>query len=1300
MAKKISSNDIFSEEDIFRGVRASAEETIKMMEALRKEVEGTAQDLKKSIGGAKFDSVKAIENVVKVQQKSNKLTKEAIQIDKLKSEADAKRMRAIQELEKIEQQKLNTESKAIRVAEQKAKQQERMNKQREKAIKQSKNEASAYKKLEKNTRDLKNQSKELGAEMLLLEQSGKKNTAQYQKLSKQYRKVTASAKAGDKQLKKLDKTVGDNFRSVGNYKSALAGLQRGLGQLGLAFGVAQIFRTGSEAIIGFQQSVQDLSAITGASGEDLKFFKEQARELGIEVEGGATAVVEAYKLIGSAKPELLENARALNEVTKSAVLLSQASGLELPDASIRLTSALNQFKAPAEEAGRFINVLANGAKFGSKEIPAVTDALLKFGGVADTFNVSIEESVAMIELLGPSFKESAEVGTALRNIMIKMSAPEGTPKLAKAFAEAGINVEKMSDKSLSFEERVRTLLPLLEDENAMIKVFGTQNIIGAKAMLTQVDAMTDMTEKMHTLGTVQDQANKRTDTLGHAILKLKNTFVDLFIGLANNEGAMQGFTDSLKWLANNLPMIITILGKLIRTYVVYQATLKAIQVSTFLYNNVLKAGAYQISKNIKGTRAYRLEQIKLARATKDSKKQTTALAQSLKSMGLMAVIGLVTELAVRWYDVASGARNARMEAEQYAKAEERAQKKLNSEQKYWRDIEKEELLEIREREADGEITSQRARELEITTKKQIAQQFEQLAKEREKDIALVVRLSDEMANLQALGRKNGAGTILKRSLEVRGELNTALMTLAQTEGYIEGTAFVSNFLGDASEEEQLLAQSAGVISQFQKEIDGYVESQEDYNMQARELAINVKTGNKEFTKFEGTLSSTTKSYEDINKEFPKLNGYISKQTQLLQELKEIEQDRVLLAKDDAIELEYENQLRMIRETGEFDATHLNSLIEEKVALEKQYIDQRTQYEQSALDVKYKREKQARKDSLKAQYDALILGAGTNQKAIDEIDANYKIQQDLLANQEIERAKDVESQKQNIYQNGINDKLEAEQNGYDSMSGMLESFVQETADLGADATKKVFQSMAEFVKASADFFIQQSNRKIEQMNKEISQAEKNADLYRELAKNGNISAKESLAEQQDIINEANKRKLAEEKKQQRLRLMESVFNTYNSKVQADVENPLAETIRDVSLLYQFINTLPGFFDGTEDTGTNGKGVDGKGGFQAILHPNERVIPKSLNDKLTGLSNEELTQIAMDYKNGVVVAGAEQSASALELALVVNGLKEIKDEIRNKPETSIELGQITSSLMEVVKTSKKGNSVVYNRFKIRK
>ena len=158
----------------------------------------------------------------------------------------------------------------------------------------------------------------------------------------------------------------------------------------------------------------------------------------------------------------------------------------------------------------------------------------------------------------------------------------------------------------------------------------------------------------------------------------------------------------------------------------------------------------------------------------------------------------------------------------------------------------------------------------------------------------------------------------------------------------------------------------------------------------------------------------------------------------------------------------------------------------------------------------------------------------------------------------------------------------------------------------------------------------------------------------------------------------------------------LFRSYASK---DPDTALVKTIRDASLLQAFIQSLPMFYDGTEDTGVNGKGIDGKGGFHAILHPNERVIPKSLNDQIGSLTNEELTRLATQYQSGRLV-GQDVAHSSLELAVLVNEMKDLKEIIRRKPETNIELGEITQSAMEIVKSTRQGNTTVYNRFKVRK
>ncbi|HUW21514.1 MAG TPA: phage tail tape measure protein, partial [Candidatus Bathyarchaeia archaeon] len=108
----------------------------------------------------------------------------------------------------------------------------------------------------------------------------------------------------------------------------------------------------------FEEVGSNLSAITGLMGEDLDFLKRKAIEMGGSTTKSSVDTLKAFKLIASAKPELLNNASALAATTKEAIALSEASGLELPAAAEALTTSLNQFSLSADQSSRVINVLA------------------------------------------------------------------------------------------------------------------------------------------------------------------------------------------------------------------------------------------------------------------------------------------------------------------------------------------------------------------------------------------------------------------------------------------------------------------------------------------------------------------------------------------------------------------------------------------------------------------------------------------------------------------------------------------------------------------------------------------------------------------------------------------------------------------------------------------------------------------------------------------------------------------------------------------------------------------------------
>ena len=1300
MAKKINSRDLFEKEDIFEGIRLSAQKTLEELNKVDQQFKQIAQSMRTALGSTQTNTTAGIQSFTKATEDANKAVENSIQIEKLKAQATQQALKAEQEREKVAQQKIRTQSAQ-------AKEQERLNKIQERSTRTAQNEANAYKRLEKNTRDLKNESKRLGAEMLALERAGKQNTDAYRKLSAQYQTVTSSAQRGDAQLKKLDKTVGDNFRNVGNYASAMGKLNNILGAFGVAFGVqavAQVFRTGAEAVVEFDQAISDLQAITGASGKDLEYYREQANLLGNEVEGGASAVVEAYKLIGSAKPELLANAEALNSVTKSAITLAQAAGISVPDAAKNLTDAMNQFGASAEDADKFINVLAAGSKFGAVEIPQVTDALLKFGAVAKTSGVSIEETGALIEALGERGLKGAEAGTALRNVMLKLSAPDALPRKAiKKLTELGINFDTLKDKSLSFTDRLRALTPILSDQAALVKTFGTENAVAATNLIQLTDRTDELRNKMTGTNTAYEQAEIRTATLGHAVMELKNAFLGVFTSINTGGGAMKSVVSSIQFLAENLGTIIKVVGNLLRMYV----TFKAATMAQTLANGALSSSFVKVVQRVGVMKA---SLIGLQRGF-------GALKTAFMSNPFGILMTAAVEIYAHFDDIKALFGSVTKESQKLGKSQQDVASYSEKSAEFVAKEGTEFMKLTTELKSTNEGSEERSRLINEINKKygttlknmKSERDFQEQINGEVKNYINFLKLKFKAQSLNEAMQNN-----FNKQLEIEAEINRLNMTI-MAEGAAGGRqAEVVKAKKRQAELRMELEQTQGRFEGYAESLQKVEENLKGSNYNQSKYNDTLGEGNDELDENGKIIKNNGKATKQANTEFKKHNDYLSKQADLLEKLADIERKRKIAEIQKNIEAEIQLQSDKIKKTGEFDLTEFKRLIEEKNKLEIDRILNSADFEQEQNEIKYQREKQSRIDALEDEYKTLTKGAQGNQAALKKIDENYLIEKQKLANEEVLIFNDVIEENKAITKNAT-DEIDALNNAsLDLTKKTNEDFLKEVEEFNTkkvegtkEATDKELEDLKKaeeekraIVQTTSEFFQKQSDKRIEQYENEISAAEQQYEVLKELASAGNINASESLAEQQRIIDEANRKKAQEQQRQQRIKLAESVYSTYSQKVEAGSKNPLAETIRDTTLLQQFINSLPAFMDGTEDTGTNGKGIDGKGGFQAVLHPNERVIPKHLNEQIGAISNVDLARIAQEYNNGKIVEGGNQTRSALEFAVLVNELKDLKSVIQDKPETNIELGQITNSVMEIVQSRKQGNSVTYNRFKVRK
>lgn len=375
----------------------------------------------------------------------------------------------------------------------------------------------------------------------------------------QKREQTIAAKQALDEYKGSLNTVKTSFKDMlaGASGVAVGVVMGNLVQGGLQYitsAISSVFKFNSE----LEKSVKNLSAITGATGQDLEYLKQKAIAMGASGSRSATEYVEAMKLIGSAKPELLANKEALVAVTEAAKLLANASGLQLPDASKRLTDALNQYAAPASEAAKYVDALAAASKYGAAEVPEVTDALLAFGSQAKSANINIYESAAAIELLAEKGIKGSEAGTQLRNVFLRMNAVNALPKEAIDSLKAyGVNTAILTDNTLSLEVRLKEFAKISSDTTALVNVFGKENFNAGQIVLQNIPRYAELAKQVKEQGVASTQAQTNTATLSSSWEKMKNVLTTLFSGM-NFTGLaklISGFADATTSFAKFLGII-------------------------------------------------------------------------------------------------------------------------------------------------------------------------------------------------------------------------------------------------------------------------------------------------------------------------------------------------------------------------------------------------------------------------------------------------------------------------------------------------------------------------------------------------------------------------------------------------------------------------------------------------------------------------------------------------------------------------------------------------------------------------
>ena len=261
----------------------------------------------------------------------------------------------------------------------------------------------------------------------------------------------------------------------------------------------------------FESAMSKVSAISGATGNDLLALTNKAKEMGATTKFSASESASALQYMAMAGWQTSDMLEGIGGIMS----LAAADGLDLATTSDIVTDALTAFGLKASDSSHFADVLAKASSSANTNVSMLGESFKYVAPLAGAMGYSAEDVSVALGLMANASVKGSMAGTSLKTALSNLASP--TKQMAGIMDKYGISIADANGKALPLADVLKQLrekfggLSEAEQSAAASTLFGKEAMSGMLAIINASDD--DFNNLTNSINNADGAAKKMADTM-------------------------------------------------------------------------------------------------------------------------------------------------------------------------------------------------------------------------------------------------------------------------------------------------------------------------------------------------------------------------------------------------------------------------------------------------------------------------------------------------------------------------------------------------------------------------------------------------------------------------------------------------------------------------------------------------------------------------------------------------------------------------------------------------------------------